>query len=1000
MSEQILKAIIQLLAIVAKEDDLTKDEKKAIESFLLESLSKEDAKKYLKLFEKLVYGSNLSNDEEIEKINGICDQINKEQTIQKKIIIVLDLIELIAADGHISERENELVYHIADKLNIEKKKTDLIKAFVTVRDRNRINSSNLLIIDEGTESLPEKCKRLTVQGLDGFISILRIPKLETYFAKFIGDDEVMLNGCAMKENYVYVFSPGSVFKSTGNDPVFQSDVASSFRLAKEGHPLSFVAEDINFKFRNGKTGLHHINIAEESGKLIGLMGGSGAGKSTLLNVLNGNSSPTSGTVRINGIDIHENKEQVEGVIGYIPQDDLLVEELSVYQNLFFAAQLCFKDRSKDELQDLVEKTLESLGLNEIKHLKVGNSLEKSISGGQRKRVNIGLELLREPSVLFVDEPTSGLSSRDSENIMDLLKELAFRGKMVFVVIHQPSEDIFKMFDKLILLDVGGYQVYYGDPVESITYFKEITEMVDKRRSANPELLFNIIEAKVVNEFGNFTKKRKTSPKQWNEVFAEKIKLPKVTEANTRPSRTLNIPGKIRQFIIFGHRDLLSKFSNKQYLVVNFLEAPVLALILAFITRYMPEDTDFYHFKENLNIPVFFFMSVIVSLFMGLTVSAEEIIRDRKLLKRESFLNLSRLSYLFSKFYILFALSAIQSISFVIVGAVILEIEGMYFSFWLVLFSTSCFANLLGLNLSSAFKSAITVYVLIPLMIIPQLILSGVVVNFDKLNPVITTEDHVPVIGEIMASRWAYEALTVTQFKRNAYERNFYPYDKVMAQSEFKTIYFIPRLESDLEYAHHHFTDESPEEKEEVTHRLKTLRLEITKELESIKGAKFPDIVNLVDGKFNDDVSDRTLEFLGTLRSYYNLRFNKADQGKKEIISGLTSGEGNLEKFIQLRSQHENEAIATLVKNTTTEHRILEHNNELIQKIYPVYMDHEFPNGPLDFRTQFFSATKHIFGNQVDTLLFNILVIWSMTILLGVFLYYDLLNKIITGFAKK
>ena len=1000
MSEQILKAIIQLLAIVAKEDDITKDEISAIRDFLNESLSADDAKRYLILFKELAKKQSLTDKQEYAQIDKVCNEINRDQPIQQKIIIILDLIELIAADGHISKRENELVYYIAGKLNIDQKRTDLIKAFVIFTDPTKINSSNLLIIDEGKTAVPEKCKRIAVNKLEGFIAVLRIPQLETYFTKFIGDDEVMLNGCAMKSNYVYILSPGSVFKSIGNDPVFQSDVASGFRLKTEESPLTFVASNIHYKFKNGKVGLQNINIAEESGKLIGLMGGSGAGKSTLLNVLNGNSQPTHGSVRINGIDIHISKKKIEGVIGYVPQDDLLVEELSVYENLMFAAKLCFDSLEKKDLESLVDKTLDALGLAEIKDLKVGNSLEKSISGGQRKRVNIGLELLREPSVLFVDEPTSGLSSRDSENIMDLLKELAFKGKLVFLVIHQPSEDIFKMFDKLILLDVGGYQIYYGDPVEAITYFKELTQMVDKRRSANPELLFNIIEAKVVNEYGTFTKKRKTSPKKWYKAFEEKVQLPKITETTEAPKKTLNIPNRIKQFFIFGHRDVLSKLSNKQYLIVNLLEAPVLAALLAFITRYMPEDTDLYHFKENLNIPVFFFMSVIVALFMGLTVSAEEIIKDRKLLKRESFLNLSRVSYLFSKFYILFSLSAFQTLTFVLVSQFILDIKGMTLSFWLILFSTSCFANMLGLNLSSAFKNAVTVYVLIPLMIIPQLILSGVVVNFDKLNPVITTEDQVPIIGEVMASRWAYEAIMVSQFKNNKYERNFYPYDKIMAQSEFKTVYFIPRLESDLEFAHHHITNKTPEEQRRVEYRLKTIREEITKEISTIPGAGFDYLEHLYYDQFTDEVFEGTMEFLETLRSYYNLRFKKADGAKKKVMHEFTKDEEARAAFIDLRIDYENEAVATLVKNTTTEHRILEHNNELIQKVYPVYMDHEFPKHLLDFRAQFYSANKHIFGLHLDTLLFNVLVIWFMSLFLGIALYYDLINRLISGFSKK
>ena len=508
------------------------------------------------------------------------------------------------------------------------------------------------------------------------------------------------------------------------------------------------------------------------------MGASGAGKSTLLNVLNGNYRPTTGSVQINGFDIHkeENQDKIEGVIGYVSQDDLLIEELTVFQNIFYNAKLCFGDLSNMQIIRLTFKVLNNLGLFEIKDLKVGSPLDKTISGGQRKRVNIALELIREPSIMFVDEPTSGLSSRDSENIMDLLKELTLRGKLIFVVIHQPSSEIFKMFDKLIILDTGGYLIYNGNPVDAILYFKEQIQQANAVESecpqcgnVNPEQIFNIIESKILDEYGNQTDSRRVKPKEWYKKY--RLNLSKKTNAEdieqNPPEKNLTIPNAWRQFLVFVKRDVLSKLTNKQYLLINFLEAPVLALILAFIIKYSNADQSNevgYIFRENENLTAYIFMSVIVALFLGLTVSAEEIIRDRKILKREKFLNLSKGSYLFSKISIMFCVSAIQILTFVLVGNTILEIKGMYIEYWLVLFSTACFANMLGLNISSSFDSAVTIYILIPFLIIPQLILSGVIVKFDKLNPVITIQKKVPMAGEIMASKWAFEALSVNQFK--------------------------------------------------------------------------------------------------------------------------------------------------------------------------------------------------------------------------------------------
>src|SRR6056297_1023030 len=253
------------------------------------------------------------------------------------------------------------------------------------------------------------------------------------------------------------------------------------------------------------------------------------------------------------------------------QDDLLISELTVYQNLYFNAKLCFKDKTQEDLDQLVEKTLKNLGLFERKDLKVGSPLNKTISGGQRKRLNIALELIREPSILFVDEPTSGLSSRDSENVMDLLRELALKGKLIFVVIHQPSSDIYKMFDKMLILDTGGYQIYYGNPVESVMYFKRLDAQINSDMgecptcgNVNPELIFNIIDAKVVDEFGRYTQNRKVTPDEWEKRYKAENTVEKVPDVQENPPQTLNIPSWLQQFKIYTIRDAISKFTNKQY----------------------------------------------------------------------------------------------------------------------------------------------------------------------------------------------------------------------------------------------------------------------------------------------------------------------------------------------------------------------------------------------------------------------------------------------------
>ncbi len=254
--------------------------------------------------------------------------------------------------------------------------------------------------------------------------------------------------------------------------------------------------------------------------------------------------------------------------------------------------------------------------------------------------------------------------------------------------------------------------------------------------------------------------------------------------------------KLKQFGVFIKRDILKKLSDTQYLVFNFAEAPLLALLLAFIVRYFDLDVSNnfgYTLFGNTNMPVYIFMSVIVAIFMGLTVSAEEIIKDRKILKREAFLNLSWSGYLLSKVSVQFMISAIQAFTFVIIGNTIMGIRGMYFEYWLVLFSSWAAANVMGLLISDSFKTVVTIYILIPFLVIPQIILSGIIVKFENLNPQISSPKRIPLYGEIITARWAYEGLATYQFMNNDYQNNFYERNKLKSNGNLKANFHIREL---------------------------------------------------------------------------------------------------------------------------------------------------------------------------------------------------------------
>src|SRR6478609_2286697 len=837
MSEEILKALTQLFAIITKQDGgVTENERQFVINFFQQELDHDSVKEYVQLYDDFSgYGkeeerNKLTSVKDSVKTLGICKKINKTLTQKQKVIVLIKLIELVESDHHFTQQRMEIINTVSTVFNIGPDEYKLIETFVVATNIQEMNFQDILVANN-QEPQPGGLQKHTHAHIEGNLFFMRVRSVDMYFAQYLGEESNLLNGFVMIPNRVYLFSHGSTIKTQSGDALYYSDLVANFNEEIKTTRPTFNARIDEFTFPNGAIGLRDVVVSEGPGKLIGIMGASGAGKTTLLLVLAGLEKPSKGEILINGFEIHAQKDQIHGVIGFVSQDDLLIEELTVYENLYYNAKLCFSNLTEEEIHKRVITVLENLGLEQRKDLKVGGVLDKTISGGQRKRLNIALELIREPAILFLDEPTSGLSSRDSENVIDLLKELSLKGKLIFVVIHQPSSDIYKMFDKMIIMDTGGYPAYYGHPVEAVTYFKKSTLQVDSNRgqcetcgNVNPEQIFNIIESKVVDEYGQPTSKRKVTPPQWHEMYQKRFNVNKIEDVKETPPSTLRIPSKLKQAVIFTTRDFLSKLSNKQYLLINLLEAPLLAIILTFIVKYKsaPGGRE-YLFRFNENILAFMLMSIIVALFMGLTVSAEEIIRDRKILKRESFLNLSWNSYLLSKLTILFMLSAIQTLMFVVVGNLILEIHGMTFSFWLVLFTTSCFANVLGLNISSAFNSAVTVYVMIPLLLIPQMILSGLLFPFDKLNNMISTKGKVPVVADLMASRWAYEALVVYQFRNNAYEAPYFDFHRNESKADFKAGYLGDELKRKNLYIIENVESKDPAVQTIVINNLSILR---------------------------------------------------------------------------------------------------------------------------------------------------------------------------------
>ncbi len=1010
MSEEILKALMELFALIVKQDGgMIGDERAYVLDFLNKQLPKESVSEYLSLFEEhagpvreksAVKKPVVPSVKDSVKILGICKKINRTLNQGQKVVVLLRLFELVNADKRFTPQRMNIINTVAEVFKILSEEFEATEQFVLNNEPDKLGNPVIHIL------IPEKehctlCNRLITGYPDTNIYFLRIASVDLYFLKYVSKEQLYLNGLPIVSGHVYIFAKGGSLRSTHGNAIYYSDLSSTFLSVDSVHKLSFIVENLSYSFIERHPAVDDISFSIDEGRLMGILGASGSGKTTLLNLLCGILKPSRGTVKINGIDVNADEESLEGVLGYVPQDDLLIEDLTVFENLFYAASQCFKGKNHNEITALVDQTLTNLGLIEKRDLKVGSPYNKIISGGQRKRLNIALELIREPSILFLDEPTSGLSSRDSETLMDLLRDLTLKGKLIITVIHQPSSDIFKMFDKVVILDQGGSMAYFGNPIDAVVYFKTLDVQINAKQgecpmcgNVNPETIFKILETQVVDEFGKYTEKRKVKPREWAALYKQKVTPDTISEIKEPPYKNLQRPGLLKQFRICFSRDLRSKLANNQYVMLTLLEAPALGFILSFIIRYIPDpDSVIYLFSENENIPIYIFMSIIVALFMGLTISAEEIFRDRKILKRERFLNLSRSSYLFAKVFILIIISALQSVLFLIIANPILGIKGMFLQYWLVLFTTAFCANMIGLNISASFNSAITIYIVIPLLIIPMMVLSGAMFPFDKLNRQIGNVEKVPLIAELMPTRWTYEALMVSQFKDNRYSKQvytrdketFYTLQKKISVVDFNKVHRIPELISALETSMDEFS------KKQYS-RLPLLRNELTKMADIYNIPTFKYIESFTPSAFNHDIADSLFTYLKKLDVIFSNASNQASD-TKDIFYNL-----NQDRLNKLRNGYYNYKLEEIVTKYYERNKILIYNNSIIQNIDPIYLD-PYKTGFLSFRTHFFAPTKNIFGMRADTLTFNIVLVLMSTILLYLALYYEVLARIVKFFEN-
>jgi len=470
----------------------------------------------------------------------------------------------------------------------------------------------------------------------------------------------------------------------------------------------------------------------------------------------------------------------------------------------------------------LEAKLLELGLGERRDAVVGSAVKKTLSGGERKRLNIGLDMIGMSDVYLFDEPTSCLSSKDSEHVIEIIRSMA-HNKIIIVTIHQPSSKIFQMFHKAILLDKGGRLVFFGTPSDMLRYFAEAEHQhqfgaelgaCPSCGTTRPEFIFDVLETPLrdlsgdiiyeENSRGQLVPARRYSPDFWRDKYEAFRLIQDVKQVSLRKEPAAPLPvapaekKRIRirwhdewtQFRTLLRRSFISKLRNRANIWITMVAAPVLALLIGTLLRY--SESGKYDFASAFHIPTYLFLGLLVAMFLSLTNSADDIIRDRPILQRERNLDVRLPYYICSKVVSLAVFAFIQCVLFVLIGNYVLGIRGMFWVHLGLMFMTALGSLALGLLVSSLVSDAKTAANIVPLVLIPQILMSGALIKYEDMNRNLSfvyaltrwfhehptkergkkmdSKLQVPFICQFIPMRWSYEEMIVAQAKLNPLTR--------------------------------------------------------------------------------------------------------------------------------------------------------------------------------------------------------------------------------------
>lgn len=596
-------------------------------------------------------------------------------------------------------------------------------------------------------------------------------QISNHHARIKKDGNTVFIEDAGSTNGVYINGT----RITGRRPIQNQDIVQIGPFVLQADPQRGVAIfdtrsktridviDITKEVKNRSGGgmiklLDDVDLTILPNEFVGLLGPSGAGKSTLMDSMNGMRPASSGSVLINNLDLYQHLDSIKQSIGYVPQDDIIHRELTVYRTLYYVARLRLsRDVSTAEIDQIVSEVMDVTGLAERRDVPVGQ-----LSGGQRKRVSIAVELITKPSVIFLDEPTSGLDPATEEKIMRLFRQIAESGRTVILTTHA-MENV-RLFDKIVVM-MRGKLVFYGAPQEALAHIKadsfkdlydKLEDPIDERISkmgllapdATPgqKQEFKKRKEQISEEVADEWKQRFQRTEQYQRNIVQPLSGLRRDGQTTAPARRrATVTDALRQWATLARRYMEVLGRDKFNLLILFGQAPIVAFLTYLVVgKDQPRDFPY-------------FVLALVAVWFGTSVAAREVIRERAVYNRERMVNLGLLPYIGSKLLVLSLIVGLQCLMlfgtlkfFDIVG--LMSMPGIVVGIpqLIVMIMTGMVGIALGLFVSSVVKTSEMATSVVPLILIPQILFSGLVGVPQGFS--------VKAVGAFMPATWSFDEM--------------------------------------------------------------------------------------------------------------------------------------------------------------------------------------------------------------------------------------------------